>query len=158
MKRLVVNLELCYQCHQCVADCSYYYHRGKNNGIERALAKGAQLVVCRRCQEAFCVNSCPNKALSKRPGDGLLLRELLLCTSCKTCSLACPFGVITDDILAYQTTGCDWCLGRANGDGPLCVKTCPQQALSYEEVQEDEQKNIYVINEYLAVKAIKWSK
>ncbi len=157
MKKLLVNLEICYSCEKCEAGCSYYYHQPENNGIERSLAKACQYLVCRRCTEPFCVTSCPNKALEKN-NSGILERHLMLCTSCKSCAVACPFGVIYGDILPYKSTGCDWCEGRANGEPPLCVKTCPKNALEYREVKEDPLKNTYVINEFLAVKTVVWEK
>lgn len=157
MKKLFVDLEVCYKCKECKARCSYYYHQPDNNGIERSLAKACQYLVCRRCEEAFCIRSCPNKAL-ERNASGILERHSLLCTSCKSCMLACPFGTIYEDILPFKTSGCDWCVGRANGKPPLCVETCPEGALRYVEINEDPLNNIYVINENLAVKTVVWEK
>ncbi|OGS24045.1 MAG: hypothetical protein A2297_07780, partial [Elusimicrobia bacterium RIFOXYB2_FULL_48_7] len=128
-----------------------------NNGVEKLLAKAIQYVTCRRCEEKFCEKSCPQEALG-RDDKGILQRYLMKCTSCKTCSTACPFGTIFPEILLYKSSGCDYCEGRANGNPPLCVETCKEKALQYVEVEESPEKNIYVINEHLAVHAIPWNK
>ncbi|MDI6757693.1 MAG: 4Fe-4S binding protein [Endomicrobiia bacterium] len=160
MKKLVVDIEKCYACAKCEAGCSYFYHSAPvNNGIERSMAKACQYLVCRRCEEASCIKSCPNKALERNP-SGILERHSMLCTSCKSCAMACPFGVIYEDILPFKTSGCDWCAGRTSDDKPpFCVTTCPSRALSWAEVSADDPlKNIYVLNDYLAVHTVVWEK
>jgi len=163
MKKLVVDLEKCYSCRleKCEAGCSYFYHTSStgNNGIERSLAKACQYLVCRRCEEAFCIKSCPNKAL-ERNSAGILERHSMLCTSCKSCAMACPFGTIYEEILPFKTSGCDWCEGRTSDDKPpYCVTTCKEGALSWEVVDADDpRRNLYIINEHLAVKTVVWEK
>jgi len=166
VKKLVVDIEKCYKCPfgKCTAKCSYFYHSSdvmhipvENNGVERLLARAAQYLVCRRCEEPFCVTSCPNEALEK-DGNGILQRYSMRCTSCKTCSIACPFGVITLDILDYKSSMCDFCIGRANGKPPLCVETCPEKALEYIEIEEEKGKNIYLLSDNLAIRGLLWNK
>ncbi|MBU0951641.1 MAG: 4Fe-4S binding protein [Elusimicrobia bacterium] len=169
MKRILLDIEICYKCRtdgkECSALCSYFYHHTEgllkeeiiNNGVEKLFAKAAQYLVCRRCEEKFCVNSCPQEALDKDE-KGILQRYMMKCTSCKTCSIACPFGTIYPEILPYKSSGCDYCAGRANGEPPLCVETCPSKALQYIEVEESREKNIFVINDYFAVKGLSWNK
>jgi carbon-monoxide dehydrogenase iron sulfur subunit len=124
MKRLFIDIETCYSCRECTTKCSYPYHHSnilkvpvENSGIEKFLAKAAQYVVCRRCEEPFCINSCPNDALGKDE-HGILQRYLMKCTSCKSCSIGCPFGVIYPEILPYKTSQCDYCITRCNGADP----------------------------------------
>jgi Fe-S-cluster-containing dehydrogenase component len=161
MKRILIDVEKCYKCSECVAECSYFYHRGsvlkepiKNKGVEKFLVYALQLIICRRCEEKFCVNSCPNEALWV-DDKGILQRSSMLCTSCKNCSVGCPFGTIYPEVLPYKTSKCDFCIGRED-EVPLCVRTCPHKALEYRDVEEDASKNIYVINNRVAIKAIKW--
>ncbi|OGS19410.1 MAG: hypothetical protein A3J83_03180 [Elusimicrobia bacterium RIFOXYA2_FULL_40_6] len=169
MKRILLDIEICYKCREgdkkCSALCSYFYHHTEgilkepiiNNGFEKLFAKAAQFVVCRRCDEKFCETSCPQQAL-ERDDKGILQRSMLRCTSCKTCSTACPFGVIYPGILPYKSSGCDYCEGRKENKQPLCAETCPQKAIQYIEVEESKEKNIYIINDYLAVKGLPWNK
>lgn len=179
-KKILVNLETCYKCKSgkgavCSAKCSYFYssrgpheltsvHHGysvelpeENNGVEKLLAKAQQFLVCRRCEDAFCINGCPREALEKDE-NGILQRHLFRCSSCKTCSIACPFGTIYLELLNYRSSMCDYCMGRANGKAPLCVETCSEKALQYVEAEEAKEKHIYVINQNLAVCVPYWNK
>ena len=158
MKKLLINLEKCSKCRECTAGCSYYHHP-ENRGVVRCLALAAQEHVCRRCEESPCVKSCPRKALEKRP-DGMLNRHSMLCTSCKTCTLACPFGVIYPEIVDYTTSMCDNCIGRSDdATPPECVASCKHGALEWVEVKEDPSGNIHAVrNGSFYVRTVKWEK
>ena len=158
VKKLFIDLEICYKCRECTAKCSYYYHP-ENQGYVRCLALAAQEHVCRRCEDKPCVNACPWETLQKRP-DGMLDRFSLRCTSCKTCTLACPFGTIYPEIVEYKTTMCDLCIGRDGNDNPPeCTKTCPHNAIKYLEIEEDQKKDIYAVrNGQFLVHTVKWLK
>ena len=169
MKRLYIDLETCYKCKECKASCSYFYHP-ENKGIITLLEKATHILVCRKCEEAPCVKACPNEALEKQ-SDGSLKRYSMRCTGCKTCTLACPFGATYPEVVPYLTSQCEHCLeggkfypvdrilsaGR-DGELPECVKSCPEKAVQYIEVEEDKEKDIYFIGNHLAVHAIPWKK
>ncbi len=169
MKKLLLDIEICYKClaknKKCLALCSYFYHNSdilkdvkiENNGIEKFLAYAAQYIICRRCEEKFCVSACPNDALEKNE-KGILQRYSMRCTSCKTCSVACPFGTIYPEILPYKTSKCDFCIDRRDSKPPLCVETCSEHALQFVEVEDSPEKNIYVIKERVAIHGLPWNK
>jgi len=158
MKKLFLDLEKCYKCKECTAKCSYYYHPG-NKGCLRCLALAVQEHVCRRCEEPPCVNACPQKALEKRP-DGMLNRYSMRCTSCRNCTIACPFGVIHPLIVEYKTTMCDYSKGRTSDEKPpVCVGTCPHGAVQFIEVEENPEKDIYAVRGgKFFVHVVKWQK
>ncbi len=157
VKKLLINLEKCYACKECTARCSYHYHP-ENKGMLRCIALAVQEHVCRRCDEPPCVKSCPQQALEKRP-DGMLNRYSLRCTSCKSCTIACPFGVIIPAIVEYKTTMCDYSEGRVADKEPVCIASCPHKALEFVEVEEDPEKNIYAVRKgQFFVRTIKWQK
>ncbi len=112
--------------------------------------------ICRHCEEAPCVNSCYHNAL-ERSGDGHLKRYKMRCTSCKSCAVACPFGIIFQDFIPYLDAQCDYCLG-VSGRLPKCAASCPPKAIEIKEVAEDLEKNIYFVGENLAVHTLKWSR
>lgn len=145
MKRLLIDLELCSRCTDCTAQCSYYYHPAGHRGYIRCMALATQEHVCRRCDDPPCVKSCPRQALEKR-ADGMLNRYAMRCTSCKTCTTACPFGVISPEIVEYQTTMCDYCADRSNDTTPpLCVTSCPHGALQWTDAAEAPEKDIHAV-------------
>ena len=179
-KRILVDLEICYKCKRnknsiCDARCSYFYSsRGphamtsvrygyqselppENNGVEKILAKAQQFLVCRKCEEPFCIDACTKEALEKDE-NGILQRHLFRCISCKNCSAGCPFGTIYLELLNYRSSTCDYCIDRCDDNKPpLCVETCPDKALKFVEVEESKEKNIYTINDNLAVCVPKWN-
>lgn len=155
MKRLFIDLEICDRCPECAVKCSYFYHP-ENNGIASLREYATFTTICRHCEEAPCAASCYHNAL-ERASDGHVKRYKMRCVSCKSCSLACPFGIIFLDFIPYLDSKCDYCIGIKDGP-PKCITTCPEKAIEIKDVQEDSEKNIYVVGEHLAVHTLKWSK
>lgn len=75
----------------------------------------------------------------------------MLCTACGACAIACPFGTIYTNLIPFVTSTCDLCKGRLQeGRKPLCVTTCPFEALDYKEVALD--KDLVEVFEDIVVK------
>ena len=167
MKKILIDLEKYYKINPAGsgidAECNYFYHQltangaPKNNGVEKLLAKAAQFVICRQCKRADCILACPNEALEKDK-NGILQRYNFRCTSCKSCSIACPFGTIYLDILSYKTSQCDYCIGRCNSKPPLCVETDKTGILQWVDMEADELKNIYKVSDKILAYSLKWRK
>lgn len=155
MKRLVVDLEVCSRCPECRVCCDYFYHP-QNNGITSLREYATFATICRHCDEAPCVNACYHNAL-ERASDGHLKRYKMLCTSCKSCSVACPFGIIFQDFIPYLDSRCDYCIGRKE-ELPACLKSCPEKAIEVREVVEDPEQNMFLVGEHLAVHTRTWSR
>lgn len=88
---------------------------------------------CMHCEDAPCVVACPTAALYKEHQTGAVLVRSDMCIGCRSCSLACPFGVPR-----YGYDGkmqkCRLCVERViNGLEPACVKACPTKALKFGE-------------------------
>ncbi len=155
MKRLFVDLDICNSCKDCSSHCEYFYHP-QNNGVAALREYATFATICRHCEEAPCVKSCYHNAL-ERACDGHLKRYKMRCTSCKSCTLACPFGVIFVDFIPYLDSKCDYCIGKT-GQLPKCITSCPHKAVDIREVEESPDNNIYFVGEHLAVRSAKWSK
>ncbi len=158
MKRLFIDLEHCAQCESCVMKCSYMHHP-VNDGITTLRELAHFAVICRRCEDEPCVRACPWEALEKQP-DKVLKRYNMRCTSCKSCSSACPFGTIYPETIPYLVSGCDLCLGRLKeGESPVCLASCPHGGIRYGEFDEDPANHIYKVSENLMVKSdLKWER
>ncbi len=153
---LLVDLEICRRCPECVVDCDYFYHP-YNNGITKLREQGTWEEICRRCKEANCIESCPQDALQKAPGTERVERASMLCIRCRTCTIACPFGTMDRDILAFKHSGCDLCRPRLQpGDKPVCVESCPYDALDYAEFEEDPEADIHSVKPGFLVHAVNW--
>ena len=155
MRRLYIDLDICNTCKECRACCDYFYHP-QNNGIASLREYATFATICRHCEQAPCVNACYHNAL-ERAADGHIKRYKMRCTSCKSCSVACPFGIIFQDFIPYLDSKCDFCIGSQDKI-PSCVSSCPQRVITVEEVAEDLEKNIYFVGEHLAVHTGKWSR
>ena len=157
MKRLFIDLDICNRCDECVASCKYFYHAGINRGITALREYATFALFCRHCEDAPCVNICYHDAL-ERQEDGHLKRYMMLCTSCKSCAVACPFGTIIPDFIPYLDSRCDFCVGR-DEEMPVCVSSCPEGAVEVREIEADDPENdIYLVGERLAVHTRRWVK
>jgi len=163
-KRLYIDLDVCAsaECKECVIECSYGYHTQKpgNNGIVSIVELATYAVVCRRCKEPHCVNSCPAEALEQQKDkNNLLVRHNMRCISCKTCSHACPYGTIYPENVPYLIHNCDFCFDRRNEkDEPLCVKTCPYGALSLKSADEELDENTFLVGDNIIVHSTHWDR
>ncbi|MFH1552310.1 MAG: 4Fe-4S dicluster domain-containing protein [Candidatus Omnitrophota bacterium] len=162
-KRLFIDLDVCAsgECKECVTQCSYFYHRQTaNNGIVSAVELATYALVCRKCEEPHCVNSCPVEALEQQEDKNkVLARHNMRCISCRSCSYACPYGTIYPEMLPRLAQNCDFCLDRRREkDEPLCITTCPYGALSLKAGDVELDENTFLVGDNLIVHSTHWDK
>jgi Fe-S-cluster-containing dehydrogenase component len=138
--------------------CSYYYHPG-NNGVFSIAELASYALVCRRCEEPHCVNSCPVDALEQQPEkNNMLMRHNMRCLGCRTCSHACPYGTIYPEYVPVMTHNCDFCLDRRDkNDEPLCATTCPYNAISLRP-GTDVPEGCFLVGDNLLVHSTHWDR
>jgi Fe-S-cluster-containing dehydrogenase component len=136
-KRIIVNLDLCIGCHSCSAAC-HYGHHNQTNLVAGKVEEIAEIPAnCRHCLNPACMLSCPSNALFK-DDNGFVRRANLLCVGCRSCSLACPFGVIGYEFTRHISPKCDLCIDRVvEGKTPRCVSACTSNALQFVEILTD---------------------
>lgn len=161
MKKLFIDLDVCGSSEnkgRCTAECSYPFHPG-NDGVISLLELASYAVICRQCESGNCIAACPVDALEK-DSTGVLRRYNMRCVSCKSCAIACPFGIIYPEAIPYGVSMCDYCVHRLKGgEDPLCVRTCkPEGAIEYLEIEADESKNLHAVGDNLVVKAEVWKR
>jgi anaerobic dimethyl sulfoxide reductase subunit B len=140
--QFIFNADRCIKCWACEIACQQW------KGIPVGMLKLRKVVEetsgtfpevtrkffslsCRHCEDAPCADACPEEAITKRKEDGVVVVEREKCTGCHACLDACPY-----EIPQFDTDGkmqkCDMCLDRIeNGKIPICVATCPTQALRW---------------------------
>ena len=129
------------QCHACEIACKA--HKDVSPGIKLRQVVGMWIghypdlisrtisFSCMHCGEPSCVDACPSGAIIKRSEDGIVIVNREICAGCQACAEACPFGVIQFDQGGIMQK-CDFCIDRlAQGKQPICVETCPSEALSF---------------------------
>lgn len=92
-------------------------------------------IACNHCDEPTCVQGCPTGAMHKRKQDGLVVVNQDVCIGCRYCEMRCPYGAPQYDHQKRVMSKCDGCYERvAEGLKPVCVESCPQHALDFDEI------------------------
>jgi len=130
-RQLLLDPARCIGCRSCAAACFLGHADRPGLAYEDVKRSSAMPAICRQCDEAPCVQACPNNAMYKDV-SGIVRRSPVRCTGCRSCFLACPFGVIETEIVKHQVGKCDLCADRTPGGLlPRCVAVCPSGALRF---------------------------
>jgi electron transport protein HydN len=152
MNRFIVSEpNKCIGCHTCEVACVLAHEPSHSVGALSPANFAPRLklilsgsvstpVTCHHCEDAPCLNACPSGAIFYSAGTVQV--DQSHCLGCKTCVVACPFGVMEVVTHAVERTfaglkmadgikaeahKCDLCINR--DQGPACVQVCPTAAL-----------------------------
>lgn len=143
-RRIFLDLDYCIGCRSCEAACRSAFNEARIRYGE--VTETAFLpIACRHCDEPLCAAACPFEVL-KVTESGLVLQASFHCVGCKSCILACPFGVLDKNLLNHVSQKCNLCADR--NQGPRCVASCASGALKF--LTEDEAKKIMVGKRFLS--------
>lgn len=135
-QRIVLNLDICCGCRSCAAACAYGHWEQKYLGHGDIKPEADLPLHCLHCEQPDCAAACPNEAMRKDE-DGVVRRSQFMCVGCKSCAVACPFGVIDNDLKYHIVPKCDLCSDRQKeGELPRCVSACTSGALQLVELDE----------------------
>ena len=144
MKKIFIHEEYCMGCRLCEIHCLVQHSKAKEiikaykgeypKVLPRVIVeeKGhlSFAMQCRHCENASCVSACITGAMQKDK-TGTVLCDENKCVGCWMCIMVCPFGVITRNTEGKKVASkCDLCIGA---EMPVCVKNCPNEAITYEE-------------------------
>ena len=132
-KSLVIDAQKCTSCLQCEMACSLEHDGNFNPARSRIkvfeFEHGLHSIpyTCTQCEQAWCMQACPTRAISNDLTLGAKLVDNNLCVGCKVCTIACPYGTINFHVPSGKVAKCDLCHGA-----PKCVESCPTGALLYQ--------------------------
>jgi anaerobic dimethyl sulfoxide reductase subunit B len=141
--------EKCVQCHGCEVACKAW--RSVEPGVQWREVQNiwsgnypdvkitSVSIACMHCADPDCIKACPEGAITKAEGIGIVQVESKLCSGCKLCYEACQYHVPQ-----FGKDGkmqkCDLCAGKieTGSQNPPCVQTCPTGALVFSQINRDE--------------------
>jgi Fe-S-cluster-containing hydrogenase component 2 len=138
---LVLDLEKCTRCDQCVKACA-----DSHDGVTRLVREGLRFdkylvaTSCRSCRDPLCMVGCPVGAIRRRGSMEIIIEDW--CVGCGLCVNNCPYGNLNlhpfevdvpdpaqpTRMIAgtrQKATGCDLCMEH---EEPSCVYACPHDA------------------------------
>ncbi|MCS7258383.1 MAG: 4Fe-4S binding protein [candidate division WOR-3 bacterium] len=126
-KRIFLDLDYCIGCRSCEAACysAYGERRIRYGDISSTVFLP---LACRHCDEPLCARACPFEVLRVTP-EGLVIQASFHCVGCRSCILACPFGVLDKELSWHISQKCSLCYDRSGN--PRCVASCPTGALKF---------------------------
>ena len=146
---IVGDPSLCVGCQRCELACTEF-NDGKADpalarikigrninfgpsgplGTEKLGLWGNGLVIqdtCRQCPHPVpCSTACPHNAIIAVPNVGTRIVNAEKCVGCRTCQMACPWGMMVFNEEKGKADKCFLCNGK-----PKCVEACPSGALQY---------------------------
>jgi Fe-S-cluster-containing hydrogenase component 2 len=90
---LVLDLERCTRCDQCVRACADA-HDGVSRLVREGLRFDKYLVAtsCRQCRDPLCMVGCPVGSIRRRNTLEVIIEDW--CIGCGLCATNCPYGKI----------------------------------------------------------------
>jgi CRP-like cAMP-binding protein/Fe-S-cluster-containing hydrogenase component 2 len=123
---LVLDLEKCTRCDQCVKACADA-HDGVTRLVREGLRFDKYLVAtsCRSCRDPLCMVGCPVGSIRRRNSMEIIIEDW--CVGCGLCVRNCPYGNLNLHPFGARkkATGCDLCMEH---EEPSCVYACPHDA------------------------------
>lgn len=153
--QLVIDGKKCIGCIACMLACSMV-HEGRVSPslariqvIQNTWARfpgDIDVVMCRQCLDAKCVEACPTSALHVDADHGNVITvDESRCNACQACIDACQY---TPSRIVWNhernvAAKCDLCTGAALWNGgrvgkQACVEVCPMKAIKTAPVPRDE--------------------
>lgn len=130
----------CIGCHACTTACksenevpvgvTRTYVKSVDVGLFPQVRRAFQVTRCNQCTDAPCVRVCPTGASYYGPG-GIVLIDPDMCTGCKACIAACPYGARFIDPATHTADKCTLCVHRLEHDVPTtaCQEICPTESI-----------------------------
>ena len=105
--------------------------------------------LCNHCTRPVCVEACPRGAMSKRPKDGIVLRDEDECRGYRFCMEACPYKKIYFNLARQVSQHCILCFPRLEKNvAPACVRQCPGRLVFVGYLDDEEGPIHKLVNQW----------
>uniref|UniRef100_A0A7V4N4S3 4Fe-4S dicluster domain-containing protein n=1 Tax=Thermodesulfobacterium geofontis TaxID=1295609 RepID=A0A7V4N4S3_9BACT len=150
--RIFQNHNRCIGCFACIVHCKINKELGPGPKLCNIIPKEIKIedgrviqrfvfMTCFHCKDPECMKVCPTGAIQKREKDGIVFINSDLCTGCKECITACPWGIPQFNPETGKVVKCDYCKDRIDqGLLPACVSKCTTHALKWELIKKKPKK------------------
>jgi formate dehydrogenase iron-sulfur subunit len=92
--------------------------------------------VCKHCEEAGCLESCPTGAIVRTEFGGVFIQPDV-CNGCGYCVTTCPFGVVERSPEDGRAFKCTFCYDRQKaGLEPACANACPTESIRFGDLEK----------------------
>lgn len=153
---IYIDQNRCTGCLACVVACkdwhdvpagpvSYVRVKTIEKGTYPDLFVAFLPTLCFHCREPACVSVCPVEAVTKSDENGIVFVDQDACLGkddCGQCVEACTYNAPQfEDEEDAKMQKCDLCVDRwADGKKPVCVMSCPMEALDAGPLDELKEK------------------
>jgi Fe-S-cluster-containing dehydrogenase component len=145
--KIIIDHELCWGCKTCEVACKQENKAPTGvkliavaedgpHEIDGKLSYTFHVNLCRHCDDAPCVDACPDDAISKRE-DGIVVMHDDQCTGCQSCMDVCPYDAIGFDDQRGIAQKCNLCYQRVDkGLIPACAdNVCLAHCIDFENTE-----------------------
>ncbi|MCF8331117.1 MAG: 4Fe-4S binding protein [Bacteroidales bacterium] len=161
MRTILIDLTKYRECEQ--GGCDMKVPEGlisqppETNGLKSLRELAVFTYACRRCEDAPCVEVCPEEALDK-DSNGMIIRSTHLCVACKSCVTICPFGTMMSDFYEYKRD--ESLYYNLHDDQQLdeFIKRSPEGTVQLTDENTKDQDNIFELMPGILVKDHSWEK
>jgi anaerobic dimethyl sulfoxide reductase subunit B (iron-sulfur subunit) len=135
-----VDTTKCINCKTCEVACHQFQDPSGSRRLRKVSSfEGGEFpgiyaynisMSCNHCESPICVEHCPARAYTKRPGDGIVVHDPERCIGCRYCTWLCPYGAPEYDPEEGKVRKCNFCVDEVDsGHIPICVASCPMRAI-----------------------------
>lgn len=131
MKMLAFKVDKCTGCGECMKACSKAFFKKEDPKLSAIqIYKNNTINLSKKCTQCGeCIPACPGNALSRNKATGVVMLDKNLCVGCLAC-----IGYCTEHNMFYHDDYNEPIKCVACG---ICVKACPNGALSIVESKEE---------------------
>lgn len=131
---ILINPEECIDCKTCEEVCASIH--SESCIVVETKGELSVPVLCHHCEAPICAMVCGTNAIKKTGIGGLVIVDEDLCVGCRSCIIACPYGVLRLRKDGKTIIKCDLCRERLNrGEEPGCVEACSVEALKFKSLE-----------------------